>query len=697
MDRPRPAAMQPEEAATEHPPTWAAAPWWAVALLFPPVYLFSILVGYAFYLTSDSISALWPASGVALATLTLTRYRMWPLIVALLTVVEVSIPRILSDADILAIASLSNVVEPIVGALLLRVIFGTQIDVSRFRHAVGLVVFAAILGPGVTSLLGAYQVSLLEPDIGFVAAWQVWWFGGALGVFVVAPVILAWANRSAVERLSKERSLELLTLGVMIIVVGVWILGAAPHPFRSILDFPFVAFPLLIWASLRFDVRIVTGASMLVAFFTVWNATLGRGPFTMIIAETIQANILAIQAFISTAVLSALFLSAALADRRRISEERAVLRAQVAEAQKLELVARLAGSVAHDFNNDLTIMMSWADFLENKAGDDPDVERAVSQISRAAQRAASITNQLLSFGRTPPGPKQTVAVPDLTPAWHSLLRPLFHGSRRLEVSADEDAGYVRADPHQLEQVLLNLAINARDAMPEGGALTIRASRVARIDPDRGSTPMMCITVRDEGEGMSSAVLDRIFEPFFTTKEDGRGTGLGLPSVQRIVRGLGGRIEVDSAPRRGTTFRLYLPTVEAPARMSEPPAPELGPATETILVVDDDDGVRDAVVLALESGGYTVLRAADGEEALEVVRAHGDIVDLVITDLNMPKAGGEALIKDLSTNHPALPVMVVSGYSSSDSGDLPDDVLFVPKPFSSQVLLSCVRQALTHPR
>lgn len=682
---------------SEETPAWADVPWWAVALIFAPIYLFSILVGYAFYLTPDSISVLWPASGVALATLTLTPYRVWPIIVALLVGIEICVPYLFADADIVAIASVGNALEPLLGATLLRWTFGPRIDVSRFRHAVGLVLLAAVVAPAIAALPGAYKFIGLQPKITFAAAWQVWWFGSALGVAVVAPVILSWSDRPRVDPISKERLAELLLLGILVVVVGVWVLGAAPRPFRSILDFPFVAFPLLIWATLRFDIRVATMASMLVGFFAVWNASLARGPFMMILAETVQANILAIQAFIGTAVLSTLFLAASLAERRRGEEERVVLRAQVAETQKLELVARLAGSVAHDFNNDLTIMMSWTDFLEGKANGDPDIERAVSQISRAAQRAASITSQLLSFGRTPPGPKQTVAITDLTPGWHNLLRPLFHGSRRIDISADSDVGYVRADPHQLEQVLLNLAINARDAMPKGGALTIHASRVASVGGHNAGGPLVCITVRDEGEGMPPAVLDRIFEPFFTTKEVGRGTGLGLPSVQRIVAHLGGRIEVDSSPRRGTTFRIYLPTVEAPERVSVAPAESFGPVSETILVVDDDDGVRDAVVLTLESGGYTVLRAADGAEAFAVIEAHSDILDLVITDLNMPKAGGETLIEDLTDAHPDLPIVVVSGYSSSETADLPEDVLFVPKPFSSQVLLSCVRQALDQTR
>jgi CheY-like chemotaxis protein len=205
--------------------------------------------------------------------------------------------------------------------------------------------------------------------------------------------------------------------------------------------------------------------------------------------------------------------------------------------------------------------------------------------------------------------------------------------------------------------------------------------------------MICISVADDGEGMPQPVLDQIFEPFFTTKQDGRGTGLGLPSVQRIVDHLGGRIEVESAPGEGTTFRLYLPAVSEPKVHPEALAATMANATETVLVVDDDDDVRDAVVLALESGGYTVLRATEGTEALEVIETNADTIELVITDLNMPVRGGAELIDDLAKAHPNLPVVVVSGYSSSENTDLPPEVLFVPKPFSTKMLLACVRQAL----
>ena len=692
MDRPRSTQRDPANHAGDEEPVWADAPWWAVALVFTPVYLLAILLGYAFFLTSNSISALWPAGGVALATLTLTRYRTWPMLVVLIAGIEVAIPYLLAGADIVAIASPANVLEPILGATLLRGVAGRRVDVSRLRHALALVILAGIIPPAIAAVPGANKYVGLESSISFAAAWQVWWVGGALGVVVAAPVILSWANRPRVERLSKERVAELALLGGLIVLAGVWVLGAPPKPFQSILDFPIVTFPLLIWATLRFDIRVVSIASMMVAFFAVWNATLGRGPFMMIVAENIQANILAIEAFIATVVVSALLLSAALADRRRAELARATLRTQLAEAQKLELVARLAGSVAHDFNNDLTIMMSWTDYLEARAAGNKDVERATAQISRAAQRAASITNQLLSFGRTPPGPKQTVNVADLTSGWTILLRPLFHGPRSIDVSADSDVGYVRADPHQLEQVLLNLAINARDAMPAGGILHIEATR-SNPPGDAAAPPMICVSVADDGDGMAPAVLDQIFEPFFTTKVDGRGTGLGLPSVRRIVDHLGGRIDVASTLGEGTTFRIYLPAANAPKALPEARGEPHTLATETVLVVDDDEDVRDAVVLALESGGYTVLRASNGSDALYVLEEHADVVELVITDLNMPVRGGEELIDDLAKLHPDMPVIVVSGYSSSENADLPAEVSFVPKPFSTKMLLACVRQAL----
>ena len=674
-------------------PAAAGAPLWLLGCVFTPLYMLAVLAGYAFYLTRDSGSAFWPASGLALAALAVTRYRAWPLIVVLIGVVEIGTARVLADSEVTAFASISDLIEPMLGAFLVRRFIGARLDLSRVRDAVGLVVLAGVFAPALSALVGAYSFVGLRPEVPFVSAWQVWWFGDGLGVMVVAPVLLAWVDKPRLELPDTNRGIELFVLLALVVIVGIWVLGAPPKPYRSILDFPFVTFPLLIWATLRFDIRIVGLTSALVAFFTVWNASMGKGPFMLVIAETVQANILAIQAFITTVVLSALFLSAALADRRREERVRELLERQVAEAQKLELVARLAGSVAHDFNNDLTVVMSWTDLIKRRTSQDAELKRAVSQISRAAQRAASMTSQLLSFGRTPPGPKQTLSIADLADGWRTLLQPLFHGTRSLDVDVSPDAGFVRADPHQLDQLLLNLAINARDAMPGGGRLRIRASACSVASLEKEPQSMTKITVQDDGEGMSEVVLERIFDPFFTTKTNGRGTGLGLPSVRRSVAELGGRIEVASAPGQGTTFEIYLPRVQKPEPRREPTREVAPSGSETILVVDDDDEVREAVSITLESGGYNVLPAASGAEAMQVVASHSDMLDLVITDLNMPEGSGEELIQDLAAERPSLPVLVVSGYSSSDNPDLPPEVVFVPKPFSSKTLLSCVRDAL----
>lgn len=667
---------------------------WLVALGFTPLYALSLFAGFAFFLTPDSVSPFWPSAGVLSAALLLTPYRVWPLLAILAGVCEYAIVGIVPENAALAFVNVLDVVGPVVGATLFRVFVSPRIQISSLKHAVALTGLAFVVA-ALTALSSTYRFVHLSPSVHYVSAWQAWWFGHALGVIIVTPLLLSWVDNPRIGSFELGRGLELSFVFALLLAAGIWVLGASPEPFASILDFPFVTFPLIIWLALRFDIRTVTLASALIAFFTVWNASQGRGPFTMTVAESVQANILGIQTFLATVSLSSLFLAAGLADRRRATEAKELLQRQAAEAQKLELVARLAGSVAHDFNNDLTIMMSWIDFLKDRTGGNPELERAVAQISRAADRGASITNQLLSFGRAAPGPKQTVDVTSLTKDWETLLQPLFHGPRRLEVTADADTGFVRADPHQLEQALLNLAINARDAMPKGGTLRIHAFPMR---DGVGKDERVGILVSDDGEGMSEEVRSRIFEPFFTTKEEGRGTGLGLPSVQRIVKDLGGTMQVESSPGEGTHFQISLPAAQAAPK--PPPSPDLAavPVTETILVVDDDDGVREAVSLTLESGGYTVLPATNGVEALAVMKAHADIVDLVITDLNMPEKGGEALIDDLFKTRPSLPVLVVSGYSSSDDAEeLPEQIQFVPKPFSGKLLLSCVREALDNRR
>ncbi|MCO5171356.1 MAG: response regulator, partial [Planctomycetes bacterium] len=333
---------------------------------------------------------------------------------------------------------------------------------------------------------------------------------------------------------------------------------------------------------------------------------------------------------------------------------------ELRQAQKMEAIGRLAGGVAHDFNNLLTAIIGYSELLADQVPPGPQ-RRAVEQIRQAGQRAAALTHQLLAFSR-----KQVLQPEVLDPGrvvadLQDMLRRLI--SEDIEVVTDlaPDVGRLRADRAQLEQVIVNLAVNARDAMPRGGRLTI-STRQAPGDP-----PRVVLTVSDTGEGMSPEVLAHIFEPFFTTKEVGRGTGLGLSMVYGIVKQSGGDVQVRSAPGAGTTFELAFPAAAddpAPAGQRKPTAPVPG-GRETVLVVEDEDAVRQLVREVLSGRGYHVLEAARGEQAIDLAAGRDGPIDLVLSDVVMPGINGRDLVERLTALRPGLRVLFMSGHS----GDL----------------------------
>ena len=374
------------------------------------------------------------------------------------------------------------------------------------------------------------------------------------------------------------------------------------------------------------------------------------------------------------------------------------LEEQLRQSQKLESIGRLAGGVAHDFNNLLTVIMGGAAMLREslaagQAADPEDVE----QIEEAAERARALTSQLLTFAR-----KQLIApVPlDLgavARASERLLRRVIGEDVRLEVGTQDGLWPVLCDPGQMEQLLLNLAANARDAMPRGGTLSIE-TRNAVLPAVAGGSPAewVLLVVRDTGAGMSPEVLDRVFEPFFTTKEVGKGTGLGLATVHGIVVQNGGRVLVESHPGRGTTFEIRFPRTHA--EPSPAPRPrEARPARghETVLVVEDDPRVRAVTVRALEGAGYQVLVAPDGPAALSVAATAGAL-DLVVTDVVMPGMSGRAVVEALRARQAGLRALFVSGYPAeviAQRGVLDDGIAFLPKPFTPDALVTRVRALL----
>ncbi|MBI4409871.1 MAG: PAS domain S-box protein [Gemmatimonadetes bacterium] len=383
--------------------------------------------------------------------------------------------------------------------------------------------------------------------------------------------------------------------------------------------------------------------------------------------------------------------------------ERRRLEAQLRQAQKMEAVGRLAGGVAHDFNNILTAILGSAGLLlADLAPDDPR-RTDLMDIRDAANRAATLTRQLLAFSRRQVLIPQRLDLNALVTNAQRLLQRVIGEDIHITTVLDPALGTVEADPGQVEQVLLNLAVNARDAMPDGGTLSISTVNVQlevthegwdfQVNP--GVYVMLAVT--DTGMGMDRDTQAHMFEPFFTTKDAGKGTGLGLATVYGIVKQSGGYILVDSEPSRGTTFSIYLPRIDRTAEPhSSAPDEAVRGGTEVILLVEDEHLVRRAAQRTLERNGYTVLTASDGEEALAIFRQHEADVDLVLTDLVMPRMGGRRLCQILRQEGKTVKCLFVSGYSERDRNEcrmLEREFPFLEKPWTIESLLRKVREAL----
>ncbi len=394
---------------------------------------------------------------------------------------------------------------------------------------------------------------------------------------------------------------------------------------------------------------------------------------------------------------------------RRIVELQGSLAARVRElehalsgAQKMEAVGRLAGGVAHDFNNLLTVIISGSDLLGHLVRE-PAQRELLDMIKQAGERGASLTRQLLAFSRRQVMQPEVLQLNVLLADLQKMLRRLIAENIELVADFAPDLGCVRADPGQLGQVVMNLVVNARDAMPDGGTITLRTRNVdvSEHPPARqGAVPpgaYAVLAIADTGCGMGEDVQAHLFEPFFTTKELHKGTGLGLATVYGIVQQTGGHVRVESAPGRGSTFLIYLPRTDEPLVVVAPAAGAARAGTrETILLVEDEDGVRAMARRALCRKSYTVLEARDGEEALRVSAQWADRIHLLLTDIVMPRTSGRQLADLLQPQRPDMKVLYMSGYT--DDAALCQEVAgsgkpFLQKPFTPSVLASKVREVL----
>jgi len=390
---------------------------------------------------------------------------------------------------------------------------------------------------------------------------------------------------------------------------------------------------------------------------------------------------------------------------QRISEQKQKqLEIQLRQAQKMESIGRLAGGVAHDFNNLLSSIIGYSELALMKLPADSQVVGDIETVRAAGEKAEELTRQLLAFSRKQMLEPRPVDIDEVVRGMMKILSMSLGEDIRLEFRANAGNGIVHADSGQMEQVIMNLAVNSRDAMPNGGSIVIETSRTSvdeehlERNPEIGLGDYGVISVSDTGSGMTAEVREKIFEPFFTTKEKGKGTGLGLATVYGIVKQHGGHIQVYNEPGGGTTFRIYLPLISTgPVEGRGKPEKETGyGGTETILVVDDDRFIRNLVVDTLESFGYTLIGAASGEEALRLMSAWKDPVHLLLTDVIMPGMNGKELAEQVKARYPGMPVLYMSGYSGdviAHRGLLDAGVEYLQKPLTPSRLLKRVREIL----
>ena len=391
-----------------------------------------------------------------------------------------------------------------------------------------------------------------------------------------------------------------------------------------------------------------------------------------------------------------------------VKREKSKLETMMQQNQKMEALGTLASGIAHDFNNILGSIMGYAEIAQERDAQGVSSGEALGQIMRAADRAQSLVKRILSFSRKDVGAQRDQ---DLNASIQQILQmisPTLPKMITIETDLAADLKLVKVDSNQMEQVLLNLATNAADAMPEGGCLSLKTENVhldenhCRRRPDVSPGPHVRLVVSDTGQGIDPQNLEHVFEPFFTTKEVGKGTGLGLFMTYGIVKNHGGYMTCRSEPGRGTTFELYLPAGLAPENAQPPkaePLTELEGDGERILLVDDEEGLLETGSLIMTGMGYRVDTARNGEEALEMCIAKGDDLDLVVTDLGMPGIGGHRFVKELMAIRPQAKVVIASGYAPNEQVEellASGGSAFLAKPFGRAELLATVRSALDRP-
>ena len=646
-----------------------------------------------------TVTPLWPPVGLAVALTYIFGYRVLPGIA--LGSLLLGISRYpWQVASLIAIAQLA---QPVVDVRIVRALrFDARLD--RVRDPLILVFAAGPVGALIAATLctGILLAAGLLPrqEIGY--QWMLWWARDWLGVTVTTPLIFAWVYGRELKW-SWQRVAEGVALLLFLALSSQLMFGLVGMFARRNLPIGFLFFPFVGWAGLRFGARGAATVTSIVAAFAIAVAGLRLGPFVDYPVEFVQALLFG---FLSLGSLSGLLLAAIMAEREDAMAKRLQLEEQLRHSQKMEAVGRLAGGIAHDFNNLLTAIIGYTEIVLYSLDPKDDRRADAEEIGRAAMRAADLTRQMLAFSRRQVLQPKIIDLNTALTKVEPMLRRMIGEDIVMNVNGRAAHPFVRVDPGQVEQVVMNLVVNARDAMPKGGRLvvetadaTLDAAAIADM-PDARPGDYVMLSVSDTGVGMPPEVRARIFEPYFTTKDVGKGTGLGLSTAYGIVRQSDGHIALSSEVGLGTTFRIYLPRSEAPQPAAADATTEKMPeGAEHILLVEDDSSVRRLVKELLVRLGYSVTEAASGRAGLALGSDDTRHFDLALCDVILGDMSGPAVAEALSALRPSIRVLYMSGYADEAivrTGVLDEGKPFLQKPFTPLQLSKKIREVLDQP-
>jgi signal transduction histidine kinase/CheY-like chemotaxis protein len=663
-------------------------------------------IGLALASLHPSASPIWPPTGFALAVVLLRGYRVWPAIFLAAFMANITTAGSITTGAAIAAG---NSLEALIGAGLInlwsggRDTFATPVNVARFA----LICLAAATPASATVGVGTLCLAGYADWANFAAIWITWWLGDLAGALVITPVIVLWASGAASSRDEQIESGLVFTAACLLGLIAFSPL-VDQTPVRDPLGF--LAIVPLLWAALRRGQRETATVAFILSCFAIWGTLFRGGPFWR---ESLNDSFLLLLMFLISTSVPSLALSATIAIRRRTEallreardterhEAQATLehtREQLAQAQKMEALGQLTGGIAHDFNNLLMIVSGHAQILRRRLK--PDEEKtiqALDAIQTAAKRGESLTRQLLTFARRQSLNPMVVDLRERIEGIRQMLASSLRGNIALTYDLPSDVWPVEIDIGEFELALVNIAVNARDAMPERGAFSllvrnVTLTRAAKVGELEGQ--FVALALSDTGSGVAPENIPRIFEPFFTTKAIGKGTGLGLSQVYGFAHQSGGAVTVTSALDRGTTITLYLP--RAFAMLSA--APEAADATlvpqvaGTVLVVEDNREVADVTVGLLEQLGYQTLFCDNASVALARLQ-DGEKIDLVLSDIVMPGGmNGIELAAEVRRQFPAIPVLLTSGYSdAARAAELRFAIL--RKPFELSDLVKALGEAM----